>query len=285
MSVNIKIIKAEKIKKTVKKLCIKTNLYMSDDIHKALCCAKKIEVEPLPNFALDTILKNADVAKSEKLPICQDTGMVVVFVDIGHNVHINGDITAAINQGVKEGYSESYFRNSIVADPINRINTGDNTPAIIHYDFIPGDEIKITMMPKGFGSENKSGLCMLTPSDGISGVKNFVLEIVKKAGADPCPPIIVGVGVGGTMEKAALLSKKALLRKIKSTNIDSFWNNVENELLQKINLLEIGVSGFGGKTTALDVFIETHPTHIAGLPVAVNIACHVSRHKSVIINS
>ncbi|MCL2213508.1 MAG: fumarate hydratase, partial [Oscillospiraceae bacterium] len=199
------------------------------------------------------------------------------------NIHVDGNLTQAINQGVRKGYREGYFRNSVVSDPISRINTGDNTPAVIHYDVVPGDSLRITVAPKGFGSENMSRIGMLVPSDGINGVMDFVVEAVKSAGANPCPPIIVGIGVGGTMEKAALLSKQALLREVGSLHPDPYWAEVEVELHSRINRLGIGPAGYGGQTTALGVHIMTYPTHIAGLPVAVNIGCHVTRHRTVVI--
>jgi len=209
--------------------------------------------------------------------------MAVVFISIGRNVHINGDIDEAINEGIRRGYREGYCRNSVVRDPINRINTGDNTPAVIHYDFMPGDKLHITVAPKGFGSENMSGIRMLNPADGLEGAEEFFVETVRSAGSNPCPPIIVGVGIGGTMEKAALMSKQALLREIGIVHPDPFWAEVEASLLTRINELGIGPAGFGGKTTALGVHILTYPTHIAGLPVAVNIGCHATRHRTVII--
>ena len=284
MNADIKIIDTDKIIEAVAELCIESNIHLCEDIHKALLVSQELETSPQAKTALDLILKNADAAKKEQLPICQDTGMAVVFVKIGSNIHINGDINDAINEGVRQGYRQGYLRNSIVNDPIKRINTKDNTPAVIYYEFIPGDELIITVAPKGFGSENMSGIRMLTPSDGIEGVNKFVLETVQKAGSNPCPPIIVGVGIGGTMEKAALLSKQALLRKVGSVNTDSFWAKIESDLLTKINELNIGAAGFGGKTTALGVHILTYPTHIAGLPVAVNIGCHVTRHKTIVLS-
>lgn len=278
---NLRIIKAEKIAETVAELCVGANLYIGKDIRETLAKSRDREASPLAKFALDALIENADIAEREKLPACQDTGMAVVFVTIGSDVHVCGDINAAINDGVRLGYREGYFRNSIVRDPINRKNTGDNTPAVIYYDFAPGDKLSITVAPKGFGSENMSRICMLNPSDGISGVENFIVETVKIAGANPCPPVIVGAGIGGTFEKAALMSKQALLRDLDGAkNPDIFWAEAEARLLERINLLNIGPSGYGGKTTALGVHILTYPTHIAGLPVAVNIGCHATRHKS-----
>jgi fumarate hydratase subunit alpha len=229
------------------------------------------------------MIRNAEIARQEKLPICQDTGMAVVFVELGQDVYVKGDLKEAINKGVRWGYKEGYCRASVVADPINRKNTGDNTPAVIHYDIVAGDSLRITVAPKGFGSENMSGICMLNPSDGIEGVENFVVGTIEKAGANPCPPIFVGVGVGGTFEKAAILAKQALLLENDSKNPDTFWSDCEARLLVRINKLGIGPSGYGGRTTALGIKILTYPTHIAGLPVAVNINCHVSRHMSVLM--
>ena len=279
----IRIIQATDIIKAVAELCIKANTCISSDIITALEKAKTVETLPLAVSTLDTLLKNADIAQRENMPICQDTGMAVVFVEIGCNAHVNGDISEAINVGVRQGYKKGYCRSSVVIDPVNRINTGDNTPAVIYYDFVKGDDLHITIAPKGFGSENKSGVCMLNPADGIDGVKDCILKIVSLAGASPCPPIIVGVGIGGTMDKSALLSKQALLRDVSSVNPNPYWAEVESELLERINKLGIGPAGFGGKTTALGVNILTYPTHIAGLPVAVNIGCHATRHMTAVI--
>jgi len=276
-------ISTKTITQAVSTLCIESNLHLGEDIHNALHHAKAAETTPLAQSVLSTIITNLDIAKREKLPICQDTGMAVFFVSIGHDIHIQGDIESAINEGVRRGYRALYGRNSVVRDPIRRTNTGDNTPAIIHYAFTPGDKLTITIAPKGFGSENMSGIKMLNPSDGLEGVESFVIETVKNAGANPCPPIVIGVGVGGTMEKAALIAKQALLRDLGKPNPDPFWAESEARMLENINKLNIGPAGFGGKTTALGVHIETFPTHIAGLPVAVNINCHVARHKEVII--
>ena len=275
-------IPALKITETVAQLCVAANIYADDGIKKSLCTARKIETSLLARSALDMIAENIDIAETEKMPMCQDTGMAVVFAEIGQDVYVMGNITDAINEGVRQGYRDGYFRASIVSDPIRRKNTDDNTPAVIHYNIVSGDKIKIMVMPKGFGSENKGMVKMLTPSQGIEGVEDFILETVVKAGADPCPPIVVGVGVGGTMEKAALLSKEALAC-MYDINTDPYWAEAENRLLLKINELGIGVAGLGGTTTALGVRILTYPTHIAGLPVAVNIGCHVSRHKSAVI--
>ena len=279
----IRVIEAAKITDAVAELCISANISIGVDIKQALSNAHDFETAPLAKSVLKTLLENADIAERERLPICQDTGMVVVFAWLGTRVHVSGNITAAINEGVRRGYRDGYFRNSLVADPQSRINTGDNSPAVIHYDFVEGDSVKLAVMPKGFGSENMSAVRMLKLSDGISGAENFVVETVQSAGANPCPPVIVGVGIGGTLEKAALLSKQALLREIGEVHSDPFWAEFEARLLARINALGIGPSGFGGHTTALAVRVLAYPTHIAGLPVAVNIGCHATRHKTVIL--
>ncbi|MEF9934159.1 MAG: fumarate hydratase [Clostridium sp.] len=276
-------ISSEIIIKEVRRLCIESNLHLSSDIKSALISNKNKE-EGLPREILDIIIKNSEVASSEKMPMCQDTGMAIIFVEIGQDVHIEGDyIEDAINEGVRRGYEDGYLRKSIVSDPIERINTRDNTPAVIHYEIVKGDKIKITVSPKGFGSENMSQIKMLKPSEGIDGVKDFILKVVKESGSNPCPPIIVGVGIGGSFEKAALLSKKALLRPIDKESNNPYYAALENEILEKINKLGIGPQGFGGYTTAIGVNIEVYPTHIAGLPVSVNISCHATRHMSVVI--
>jgi len=275
----MRIITRDEIIDNVAKLCVTANTYLTSDVCNALENAYNAETDDLPKSVLNTLLDNLEIAKQENMAICQDTGMAVVFLEIGQDVHISGDITEAVNEGVRQGYKAGYFRNSIVSDPINRVNTNDNTPAVIHFNLVPGSNIKITVAPKGFGSENMSQIKMLNPSDGIDGVIDFVTECVRQAGASPCPPIVVGVGIGGTMEKAAILAKQALLLDLD----DSLWSETEALLLEKINALNIGPAGFGGKTTALGVKILTYPTHIAGLPVAVNINCHVARHQSVII--
>ena len=263
----------------VQKLCIDANCYLNEDIENALNACLAHEESALAKNVIETILENSKIAREEQAPICQDTGMAVVFIEIGTDVHISGgDLEGAINEGVRLGYERGYLRKSVVRDPIDRVNTKDNTPAVIHYTINSGDKLKIIVAPKGAGSENMSALKMLKPSDGIEGIKNFVIDTVSKAGPNPCPPILVGVGVGGTMEKCAILSKRALLRQIGTHNASDFWDGIEKELLEKINALGIGPAGFGGKTTALCVNIETFPTHIAQLPVAVNIGCHVTRH-------
>lgn len=265
---------------TVRDLCIESNYYLSSDVKEALCNAKENETWPLAENVLDQIILNSNIAKEEDMPICQDTGMACVFLEVGQEVHIVGGLLQdAINEGVRRGYEEGFLRKSVVKDPINRVNTKDNTPAIIYYDIVPGDKIKITVAPKGFGSENMSRIKMLKPSDGLQGVKDFIIETVKLAGPNPCPPIVIGIGIGGTFDKAAYLAKKALIRPLNKRNDEKFYSDLEEELLETINKLGIGPQGFGGKTTALGLNIETYPTHIAGLPVAVNINCHATRHK------
>ncbi|WP_326910527.1 fumarate hydratase [Sedimentibacter sp. MB31-C6] len=272
------------ITKAIKELCIEANYYIPEDVITKIEEAKKSEPWSMAKDILDKILTNIEIAKNEDVPVCQDTGMACVFIEIGQDVHIiDGLLEDAINEGVRQGYNEGYLRKSVVEDPLIRVNTKDNTPAIIYYDIVPGDKLKITVAPKGFGSENMSQIKMLKPSDGIEGVKDFVLNVVKEAGPNPCPPTVVGIGIGGTFDKAAYLAKKALIRPLTEQNSEEFYANLENEILEKINNLGIGPQGFGGKTTALKVNIETYPTHIAGLPVAVNINCHVTRHKSILL--
>lgn len=275
----MRIINSREITNTVEKMCIDANCHMTCDVRKSLENALKTEKSAVGKNILENNLKNADIADEKEMPICQDTGMAVFFVEIGKDVFVEGDtLSDAINKGVALGYTNGYLRKSVVADPLNRVNTGDNTPAVIYYDFTEGDKIKIKFAPKGFGSENKSALKMLTPADGKDGIVDFAVETVRKAGSNPCPPMVVGIGIGGTMDKAAVLSKKALTRNIDIPNSDDFYAQLENEILEKINKLGIGPQGMGGTTTALAVNIEKYPTHIAGLPVAVNISCHVTRH-------
>jgi len=272
-------IRATEITQLVEKLCIEACYVLSDDIYCGLKNRSAVEKSPLGKQIIDTIVQNADIARNERCPICQDTGMTVVFVEMGQDVHVTeGFIEDAINQGVRQGYTKGYLRKSVVKDPIDRVNTNDNTPAIIHYEIVEGDCFRIVVSPKGFGSENKSGLKMLTPSAGIPGIKKFIIDTVATAGGNPCPPIIVGVGIGGTMERAAYLSKKALLRPVGSHSENETVEQLETELLEEINRLGIGPCGFGGTTTALTVNILTNATHIAGLPVSVNIGCHATRH-------
>ena len=270
----------DKIINTVRKLCIDANYYLSEDIRQRFEEARDSEGFPTAQNIIDILIENADIAEKEQRPMCQDTGMAVVFVEIGQEVHIvGGSLEDAINQGVRQGYEEGYLRKSVVSDPLERINTKDNTPAVIYYDIVPGDGFKITVAPKGFGSENMSQLKMLKPSDGVEGIIDFVLKAVREAGPNPCPPIVLGVGIGGTFDKAAYLSKKALLRSTNIRNPNPYYAELESKLLERVNALGVGPQGFGGKTTALAVNIETYATHIAGLPVAVNINCHATRHK------
>ena len=274
-------ITSTQITDAIANLCITANIDADESIRKAVCQARDIETSALAKNALNMILENMDIAEAERMPICQDTGMVIVFIEIGQDVHVTGNLSDAVHEGVRRGYRDGYLRASVVKDPISRENTKDNTPAVIHYNIVPGDKVAITVMPKGFGSENKSAIKMLTPSAGVEGIIDFVVDTVKAAGSSPCPPIVVGVGVGGTMEKAALLSKQALILDILEQNPDPYWAEIEKQLLEKINALNIGAAGFKGTATALGVRVLTYPTHIAGLPVAVNIGCHVSRHKGV----
>ena len=272
------------VRDTVERLCIKSNIHLPRDVRDALISARESEKSELATSVLSSIIENYEIAEREEMPICQDTGMACVFLEIGQDVHfVGGSLYDAINEGVRCGYEKGYLRKSVVRDPIRRGNTGDNTPAVIYTDIVDGEGVKITFAPKGFGSENMSAIAMLKPSDGLEGVKKFVLETVKKAGPNPCPPIVVGVGIGGTFDRAALLAKKALLRPIDTKNPDEYYADLEDELLSSINTLDIGPQGFGGATTALGVNIETYPTHIAGLPVAVNISCHVTRHESEVL--
>ena len=273
-----------KIIEAVKELCVEANYYLSDDVRNTLYHAKKSETWPLAENILEQIILNSDIAKNENKPICQDTGMACVFLEIGQDVHfVGGDLTDAINEGVRRGYDKGYLRKSVVKDPVRRGNTGDNTPAMIYTEIVPGDKVKITVGPKGFGSENMSMIRMFKPSAGLQGIKDFILEVVETAGPNPCPPMVVGVGIGGTFDKCALLAKKALMRPLDSHNPDPFYADLEDEMLEKVNKLGIGPQGFGGKTTAIGLNIETMPTHIAGMPCAVNINCHVTRHKTEVI--
>ena len=274
---------AEIIRGEVSRLCREANLRLPDDISCALREAQRTEPWPVAKDTLGVLCDNMCAAKESGLPVCQDTGMACVFLEIGQDAHITGDLYSAINAGVAEGYTDGYLRKSIVADPLRRGNTGDNTPAAITVHLVDGEGCRITVAPKGFGSENMSRLKMLKPADGADGVKDFVIETVKLAGANPCPPIILGVGIGGSFDKVAQLAKHALLRPIDQPNPDEYYAAMERELLERINALGIGPQGFGGRTTALGVNIETMPTHVAGLPVAVNVSCHVTRRaKSVL---
>lgn len=272
-------ISCNKIIQTISEMCIEANYHLSLDMCEALDSAKENEQSSLGIQILEQLQENLDIAKTDMIPICQDTGMAVIFMKIGQDVHIiDGNISDAINEGVRRGYEEGYLRKSVVKDPIYRENTKDNTPAVIHYEIVSGDHIEITVAPKGFGSENMSRIFMLKPADGIEGVKEAVLTAVKEAGPNACPPMVVGVGIGGTFEKCALLAKKALTRNTKEESSIEYVKDLEKDLLQKINALGIGPGGLGGSQTAFAVNVETYPTHIAGLPVAVNICCHVNRH-------
>lgn len=274
-------IEVEKITDSVAEMCKDSNYYLGKDIINGYYQALEKEESSTAKNILKELIKNAEIAAEEKVPVCQDTGMVIVFVEIGQNVNIKGgSLNKAINKGVSRGYKDGYLRKSVVNDPLIRKNTGDNTPSVIHTEIVPGSQLKLSVIPKGFGSENMSRIKMLKPTAGIKGIKEFILETVEKAGPNPCPPIIVGVGIGGTFEKAALLSKKSLLREIGKNNSDKKLAKIESSLLEDINNLDIGPQGFGGLTTALAVNIESYPTHIAALPVAVNISCHASRHQS-----
>ena len=277
-------VSTDEITKNIKEMCIEANYILSDDVKNKIINSAAVENSEIGKKILSQLEENMEIAEREQIPICQDTGMAVVFIKIGQEVHITGgSLEDAINQGVREGYTEGYLRKSVVKDPLIRENTKDNTPAIIHYEIIPGDKVEITVAPKGFGSENMSRVCMLKPADGIEGVKNAVIETVKLAGPNACPPVVVGVGIGGTFEKCALLANKALTRDINSESSIEYVAELENELLDEINNLNIGPGGLGGKITALGVNIETYPTHIAGLPVAINMCCHVNRHKKRIL--
>ena len=276
-------IKAQQITEVVKRLCIEANCHLSQDLKDRIRDFYVRESWPQAKEILERIIENYQIADAENQPICQDTGMACVFLKVGQDVHIQGDLTEAVNEGVRQGYGEGYLRKSVVRDPLDRVNTGDNTPAMLYTELVPGDRIEITVAPKGFGSENMSRIAMLRPSDGVEGVKAFVRKTVEEAGPNPCPPIVVGVGIGGTFDKAAYLAKKALLRPVDVRNEKPYYAALEQELLDSINALGIGPQGFGGLTTALAVNIEEYPTHIAGLPVAVNINCHVTRHQTEVL--
>lgn len=275
----IRTVNTEDIVKNIKEMCIEANHYLSKDMDKALKDATASEKSELGKKILNQLQENLEIADEEMIPICQDTGMAVIFLEVGQDVHFEGmSIEDAVNEGVRQGYTEGYLRKSVVGDPIIRENTKDNTPAVIHYSIVPGDKVKITMAPKGFGSENMSRVFMLKPADGIEGVKNAILTAVKDAGPNACPPMVVGVGIGGTFEKCAILAKKALTRPAGEHSVIPYVKELEEEMLEKINRLGIGPGGLGGTTTALAVNVNTYATHIAGLPVAVNICCHVNRH-------
>ena len=268
---------------TIASLCVEANCRLPEDMRRSIENARNEEKWDTARGILDKIIENYNIADEKFVPICQDTGVCCVFLKIGTDVHIEGDLIEAVNEGVRRGYRDGYLRKSVVGDPLRRVNTGDNTPAMLYTELVPGDKLELTVAPKGFGSENMSKLAMLKPSDGVEGVKDFVVKTVEEAGPNPCPPIVVGVGIGGTFDKAALLAKKALMRSTDERNKDEYYAALEAELLDRINALGIGPQGFGGRTTALAVNIETMPTHIAGLPVAININCHVTRHRTVIL--
>lgn len=275
----MRIVNVSEITENIKEMCIEANHYLSKDMEAALKHSQETEASPLGQQILGQLSENLQIAADEMIPICQDTGMAVVFLEVGQDVHlVGGAIEEAVNEGVRRGYTEGYLRKSVVGDPIERVNTGDNTPAVIHYSIVPGDTVRITVAPKGFGSENMSRVFMLKPADGIEGVKDAILKAVSDAGPNACPPMVVGVGIGGTFEKCALMAKQALTRETGAHSTITYVKELEEEMLEKINGLGIGPGGLGGTTTALAVHINTYPTHIAGLPVAVNICCHVNRH-------
>ena len=275
----IRSVNTELLTENIKEMCIQANHYLAPDMEKAMREAYDKESKPLAKQILGQLMENLDIAGEDMIPICQDTGMAVVFLKIGQDVHFEGgSVEEAVNEGVRRGYEEGYLRKSVVGDPLLRVNTKDNTPAVIHYEIVPGDQVEITLAPKGFGSENMSKICMLKPADGAEGVKEAILNTVREAGPNACPPVVVGVGIGGTFEKAAILAKKALTREIGTHSPLPHIKEMEEELLAKINEIGLGPAGLGGDTTALAVNINTYATHIAGLPVAVNMCCHVNRH-------
>ncbi len=277
-------VNVDKVTENIKEMCIEANHFLTDDMKKVFKNAVASEKSPLGKQVLNQLNENLDIAANDMIPICQDTGMAVVFINVGQDVHFTGgNITDAINEGVRQGYVEGFLRKSVVNDPIIRENTKDNTPAVIHYNIVPGDKVDITVAPKGFGSENMSRVFMLKPADGIEGVKDAILTAVKDAGPNACPPMVIGVGIGGTFEKCALLAKKALTRNVEEESPVPYVRELEKEMLEKINKLGIGPGGLGGTQTALAINIETYPTHIAGLPVAVNMCCHVNRHAHRVI--
>ena len=276
-------IDAAAVTEAVAALCVRANRELPEDVAKALAAAREREPWPLAKTSLGVLCDNLSLARKNELPICQDTGMACVFIELGQEVHINGSLEQAVQQGVRRGYKEGFLRKSVVADPLRRGNTGDNTPAFLTVHLTQGDGCRITVMPKGFGSENMSRLAMLKPADGVEGVRNFVVETVRLAGPNPCPPVIVGVGIGGSFDKVAALAKQALLRPLDVSHPDPWYAAMERELLEKINALGVGPQGFGGRTTALGLAIETAPTHVAGLPVAVNMSCHATRRASALL--
>ena len=266
------------------RLCIDANTNLPPDVRRAIADFQNREDWPVARTVLDKIVENYQIAAGEQVPICQDTGMACVFLEIGQDVHLTGgDLREAVDEGVRRGYETGFLRKSVVADPVRRGNTGDNTPAMLYTEIVPGEQVKITVVPKGFGSENMSAIRMFKPSAGLQGIKDFILETVEAAGPNPCPPMVIGVGIGGTFDKAALLAKKALMRPLDEPNPDPFYAELEREMLEKVNALGIGPQGFGGLTTAIGLNIETLPTHIAGMPCAINISCHVTRHASEVL--
>ncbi len=277
-------INVSEVTQAVREMCIEANKRLPEDLTQCISACAGCENQELPQGIMQDLLDNLDAAKELDIPVCQDTGMAVIFAEIGQEVHFTGgDFEAAIHEGVRRGYTEGLLRCSVVGDPLNRINTGDNTPAVLHTRIVPGDQVALTVAPKGFGSENMSRLQMLTPAAGRDGVVEFVVDAVRKAGGNPCPPMVVGVGIGGDFESCALLAKKALCRPVSQQNPEPFYAQLEAELLERVNQLGIGPQGFGGKTTALAVNVEVGATHIAGLPVAVNIGCHVTRHLKKVL--
>ncbi len=277
-------IDAGRITEVIERLCIEANEHLPEDVKCAIRDCRVCEDGEIAQGVLDNIIENFEIADRECVPVCQDTGMACVFLEIGQDVHITGgDLSEAVDEGVRRGYEKGFLRKSVVRDPVRRGNTGDNTPAMLYTEIVPGEEIRITVGPKGFGSENMSAIRMFKPSAGLEGIKDFILETVEMAGPNPCPPMVVGVGIGGTFDKAAFLAKKALMRSLDSSNEDPFYADLEREMLEKINRLGIGPQGFGGRTTAIGLNIETMPTHIAGMPCAINISCHVTRHKTEVI--
>ena len=277
-------IEAAQITEVVERLCVEANEHLPEDVKCAIRDCRAREDRTIAQGVLDDIIENFEIADRECVPVCQDTGMACIFLEIGQDVHITGgDLTEAVDEGVRRGYERGYLRKSVVKDPVRRGNTGDNTPAMLYTEIVPGEQIRITAGPKGFGSENMSAIRMFKPSAGLQGIKDFILETVEAAGPNPCPPMVVGVGIGGTFDKAALLAKKALMRPLDSSHEDPFYAELEEEMLEKINRLGIGPQGFGGRTTAIGLNIETLPTHIAGMPCAINISCHVTRHKTEVI--
>lgn len=277
-------ISVSQITDVVESLCIEANTRLPEDVACALTRCRAAEDGAIAQGVLDKIIENFGIARNEEVPICQDTGMACVFLEIGQDVHlVGGDLRQAVDEGVRRGYDKGYLRKSVVRDPIRRGNTGDNTPAMLYTEIVPGEQVKITVGPKGFGSENMSAIRMFKPSAGLQGIKDFILETVENAGPNPCPPMVVGVGIGGTFDKAALLAKKALMRPLDSRNPDPYYADLEREMLEKVNELGIGPQGFGGRTTAIGLNIETMPTHIAGMPCAININCHVTRHKTEVL--